>query len=257
MPSEDVKQFGDRIYNAVTRPEHIEPLTDERDLSIEEAYEIQHLVIDRLLDDSPGLIGYKLGLVSGAKQEQLGIDEPIFCPVPRRFVLDGAIDLDECLNPRVEAEIGLVLDGSLEPPVTATEVLANTGAVVPLVEVIESRFTGWRIPTAQDVIADITSCRGVVFGDRVRDIGDVDLAMESVTLTHNGELVETGVGADIMGNPAHGVAWLAERLSEQGASLDAGDVIMTGGITAAVDVEGGDVFSIKFNSLGSIDLVAK
>ena len=240
--NDDIATYADRIHHAVTELEHIQPLTDETDLTVDDAYDIQDQVIEQLLGDAGAIVGYKLGLVSGAKQEQLGIDEPIYCPVPEQFLLDDVLDLDTCLNPRLEAEIGLVLDSPLEPPVTATDVLTSTGAVVPVVEIIESRFEGWRIPTAEDVIADITSGRRVVVGDQLCDVRDVDLAMESVTLTHNGELVETGVGADIMGNPARGVAWLAERLSEDGATLGAGDLIMTGGITAAVDIEANGPF---------------
>lgn len=255
--TDNLQTFADRIHRAVTELEFIQPLTDETELSIEDAYDIQDRVIDQLLGESGSIVGYKLGLVSGAKQEQLGIDEPIYCAVPDQFLLDGVLDLDTCLNPRLEAEIGLVLEDSLEPPVTATDVLNSTGAVVPVVEIIESRYEGWRIPTAEDVIADITSGRRVVVGDRMRDVRDVDLAMESVTLTHNGELVETGVGADIMGNPARGVAWLADRLAEEGTTLGAGDLVMTGGITAAVDIERDDVFTVEFGSLGTMTIAAR
>ncbi len=252
-----LEEFADRVYHGFTERETIDPLTEEADFSVEDAYRIQDRVIERIVGEDGTVAGYKLGLVSGAKQEQLGIDEPIFCPVPSQLLLEGSrLDLDECIRPRVEAEIGLVLGEPLEPPTTPTDVIVKTERVVPLLEIIESRFTDWRIPTAQDVIADITSCRRVVLGERAIDIGDVDLAMESVTLSHNGDLVETGVGADIMGNPARGVAWLADRLVDRGERLDAGDLVMTGGITAAVDIEPGDVFTIKFGSLGTVELVA-
>ncbi len=253
-----LEEFADRVYRGFTDRETIDPLTEDAEFSVADAYRIQDRVIERIVGGDGSVAGYKLGLVSAAKQEQLGIDEPIFCPVPSELLLEGTrLDLDECIRPRVEAELGLVLGEPLEPPTTPTEVLVKTERVVPLLEIIESRFTDWRIPTAQDVIADITSCRRVALGERAIDVGGVDLAMESVTLSQNGELVETGVGADIMGNPARGVAWLADRLVERGARLGAGDLVMTGGITAAVDIKPGDVFTVRFGSLGTLDLVAE
>lgn len=258
MASTDIESHVDLLYRAFQEKELVDPLTESDDLSVEDAYAIQQGVIDRILGDDGNTAGYKLGLVSGAKQAQLGIDEPIFCPVPQDLLIEPPrLDLDDCIKPRLEAEIGLVLEDTLKPPVTSTEVIASTKRVVPVIEIIESRYKDWNIPTAEDVIADITSCRRVFLGDRVRDIGQVDLAMEGITLTHNGELVETGIGADIMGNPAAGVAWLAERLAQRGDQLSAGDLVMTGGITAAVDIEPGDIFNVQFGTLGSIDVVAE
>lgn len=249
-----VDAHAETVYDAFANKDPIEPLTEEDDLSVDDAYAIQSAVIDRILGDEDGVLGYKLGLVSGAKQEQLGIDEPIYCAVPEDFVLDGPIPASELIAPRVEAEIGLVLGADLEPPVTTTDVLANTARVVPVIEVLESRFEAWAIPSAQDVIADITSGCRVVVGERQLDVADVDLAMEGVAVWKNGELVETGLGADIMGHPAKGVPWLADRAADQGATLQAGDLVMTGGITAAVDIEPGDSVTVEFGSLGTVVL---
>ena len=258
MATANIESHVDLLYRAFDEKELVDPITDSDDLTVEDAYAIQEGVIDRILGADGETAGYKLGLVSGAKQAQLGIDEPIFCPVPQELLIEPPhLDLDDCIKPRLEAEIGLVLGETLEPPVTSAEVIAKTQRVVPVIEIIESRYKDWNIPTAEDVIADITSCRRVFLGNRALDVGDVDLAMEGITLTHNGELVETGIGADIMGNPAAGVSWLAERLAQRGDVLSAGDLLMTGGITAAVDIEPGDIFNVHFSTLGSIDVVAQ
>lgn len=251
------EQFAAKLQEAIETGTPIEPLTESEPFSIEEAYEIQSRMIDELEGDGR-IAGHKLGLVSEAKQEQLGIQEPIFGYVTEETVLESrTIPTDELIAPRLEAEIGLVLDRDVTAPTSTRDVLAATRAVVPVVEILESRFAGWSIPTAQDVIADNTSAGRVIVGETFNDVTDVDLAMESVVVSLNGEIEATGVGADIMGHPARAVSWLGNRLSDVDDQLEAGELVMTGGITAAIDIEPGDVFHVKFGSIGSLELRAE
>jgi len=245
------------LYEAYDTKEAIPPITEEAELTTEEAYEIQAKVVERIREDSAG-IGHKLGLVSEAKQDQLGIPEPIFGYISEENRLDGEpIPSSEMINPRLEAEIGFVLDEDVEAPVTTADVLAATGAVVPVVELIESRFQDWAIPTAQDVIADNTSTARLAIGEQFRDVRDVDLVHEGVTVSVDGEIEATGVGADIMGNPARSVAWLGNRLDDMGEHLEAGELVMSGGISAAIDTEPGEVYNVSFGTIGSIELRAE
>lgn len=252
MPESVIEEHAKRLSRAVIEKESISPISEQDELTVADAYRIQEAVIERIQGDADELLGYKLGLVSAAKQEQLGIDEPIYCAVPQSFELDGHIPASDLISPRVEAELGLVLGADLEPPIRTIDVLTNTAAVVPVLEILESRFEEWAIPTAQDVIADITSGCGVVLGERTRAVTDIDLAMEGVIVQKNGTIVETGLGADILGHPARGVPWLANRLADRDRGLGKGDLVMTGGITAAVDIEPGDVVSVEFSSLGAV-----
>lgn len=250
-------EFAEELHTAIESNTPIEPLTESEPFSIDEAYEIQSRLVDRIAGDG-GIAGHKLGLVSEAKQEQLGIQEPIFGYVADGTILEGrTIPTDELIAPRIEAEIGLILGRDVVPPVTTRDVLDATRAVVPVVEILESRFAGWSIPTAQDVIADNTSAGRVFVGETFRDVTDVDLAMESVVVSVNGEVEATGVGADIMGHPARAVSWLGNRLPDVDDGLEAGELVMTGGITAAIDIEPDDVYHVTFGTIGSIELRAE
>lgn len=258
LEEREIEAFADRLYEAYETKEPVAPLSDDADLSTEEAYAIQSAVFERLCPDREEIVGHKLGLVSEAKQEQLGIPEPIFCHVAPETVLENEpIRTEEMIAPRVEAEIGLLLDEDVPADATATDVLAATRAVVPVVEVLESRYRGWGIPSAQDVIADLTSAGKVIVGERLRDVTDVDLAMESVVVSVDGEVEATGVGADVQGHPARPVAWLAGRLADFDDELRAGELVMTGGINAAIDVEAGDVYEVRFGTVGSIEVRAE
>ena len=257
LSDDEIEAFAERLYGAYDDKEPIAPLSDDAELSTEDAYAIQRAVFERLCPDRDDVVGHKLGLVSEAKQEQLGIPEPIFCAVaPETILEDEPIPTDAMIAPRVEAEIGLLLGDDVPPGATATDVLSATRAVVPVIEVLESRYQGWGIPSAQDVVADLTSAGKVIVGETLRDVTDVDLAMESVVVSVNGEVEATGVGADISGHPARPVAWLAGQLAYFDDGLRAGELVMTGGINAAIDVEPGDVYTVRFGNIGTIEVRA-
>ncbi|MCO8243648.1 MULTISPECIES: fumarylacetoacetate hydrolase family protein [unclassified Haladaptatus] len=259
LSQDEIDTLATKLYDAYSTKEPIPPLTDEAEFSTADAYRIQFEVFDRLTEaDRENAVGHKLGLVSEAKQDQLGIPEPIFGYVAPETVLEGEpVPTDEMIAPRIEAEIGFIIDEDLTAPVSTTDVLTSTRAVVPVLEILESRYQGWSIPSAQDVIADLTSAGKVVVGESFKDVTDVDLRMESIVISVNGETQASGVGADIMGHPARAVAWLANRLDDLDDGLRAGELVMSGGITAAIDIEPGDVYSIEFANLGSVELRAE
>ena len=68
----------------------------------------------------------------------------------------------------------------------------------------------------------------------------------------NGEIVQLGAGAAVLGHPATAIAMLANMLSERGEILKAGTYILSGAITAAVSVKKGDNVTVKFQDLGSL-----
>lgn len=254
----DIADLADAVYEAYDTKTPIPPLTDDVEFTTEEAYAIQSRVFDMIRDDSSQMVGHKLGLVSEAKQEQLGIQEPIFAPIIEETLLEGEpIPTDEMISPRIEAEIGFIIGEDIPAPVRTTDVITSTQAIVPVVEILESRFQGWSIPTAQDVIADLTSAGKVVIGESFRNVTDVDLKMESVVVSVNGDVEAAGVGADIMGHPARAVSWLGNRLEDVDEGLQAGELVMSGGITAAIDIEPGDVYNVEFANIGSIELQAE
>ena len=258
LSDSQISEFAEKLYEAYDTKEPVEPLSDDAEFTTDEAYQIQARMVDMIKEDGGPVVGKKLGLVSEAKQEQLGIPEPIFGFVMEETVLDQEpIPTDDMIAPRLEAEIGLILGEDLEAPVSTQDVLAATEYVVPVVEILESRYAGWAIPSAQDVIADNTSTGHVYVGEDYTDVTDVDFQMEPVTVSVNGEIEATGVGADIAGHPARPVAWLGDRLEGLGHSLEAGELVMTGGINAAIDIEPGDVYNVRFGSIGSVELRAE
>jgi len=72
------------------------------------------------------------------------------------------------------------------------------------------------------------------------------------TLSKSGIIEESGVSAAIMGHPAAGVAWLANKLHAVGAKLERGQIVLAGSFTRPVSVAVGDVIQADYGPLGSI-----
>ena len=203
-------------------------------------------------------MGWKLGVTSRAKQVQVGVDSPIRGFLATEHALDHGEPLvcAEHVNPRCEPEVAFVMGADLSGAhATTTEVLAATAGVSAAIEVIDSRYTDYRF-TMPDVVADNSSAGRYVLGSPVPATG-IDLRLVGVVMQKNGEVVSTASGAASLGHPAAAVAWLVRSLAEHGEGLRAGDVVLSGGLTAAVPVSPGDVVVVTVDRLGSVELACR
>ena len=212
--------------------------------------------VQRVLRDAAGpLAGWKLGVTSRAKQVQVGVSSPIFGFLAGVNALDLGEPLDTAplIQPRCEPEIVFVLGRDLAGPhVTATDVLAATAGVAVGIEVLDSRYRDYSF-TMADVTADNTSAGRFVVGTPVPPAG-IDLRLVGVVLEHNGEVVATASGAASLGHPAAAVAWMVREMAADGEGLAAGEIVLSGGLTAAVPVGPGDVVVATIDRLGSVEL---
>jgi 2-keto-4-pentenoate hydratase len=253
--SDRLDAHAEALRQAAATGKPMPPLTDDDPgLSVEDAYAIQLANVQRAVSDGRAIIGHKVGLTSKAMQEMLGVGEPDFGVLTDDMLIaDGqTIDTDSLLQPRVEAEIALVLGRELRgPDVSEEEALAAVEYAVPALEIIDSRIADWRI-RLPDTIADNGSSARFVLGTRQTPVAGVDLRLVGMVFSRNGEMVDSGAGAAALGHPARCVAWLANKLAEFDTGLDAGHVIMPGALHRAVDATPGDTFEAEFALLGSV-----
>ena len=251
--------LADRLDLACSRHTAIGRLTiDHPDLSTDDAYAVQDEVVRRRIGRGERVVGAKLGLTARAKQVQMGVDQPVFGQLLSGGLHpDGApISLDQLIHPRVEPEIVFRIGERLTGPrVARADVLSATESVTCGLEIIDSRYADFSF-TAADVIADNTSAAYVVTSPDSRGVSDLDLALVGLMLEVDGELVSTAAGAATMGHPADAVAALANWLFERGQAIEAGWLIYSGGLTAAVPLAGGSCITATFASLGSISVTA-
>jgi len=201
---------------------------------LETAYAVQRELTALRLARGARRIGTKLGYTSQAMREQMRIDEPNHGPLlDSMLITDGRIPAT-LVQPRVEPEIAVVLGPDRRP-----------AAVHAALEVVDSVWCDYRF-TLELNTADGSSAAGVALGPPLPFDG---LDAVPVRLVRNGATVGVGTGAAAMGHPLRALEWLVATLGEDDDTLQPGDVVMTGGLTAAVPVEPGDMVEAVFGTV--------
>jgi len=195
--------------------------------------------------------GYKLGLTTPGAQAAMGVSAPIagrlagtdLVQSPARIsVRDGHLRI-------VEAELVFALGSDLDArmrPVTPQDVFAATRAFHAGIELCDARLFPDDDATLAQIVADNVYADKLVIGgqlavDALDDLDDIE-----VTLTRAGETAVVGSTAQVLGNPAVAVAWLANHLAAFDAKLSAGLMIASGSCTGMVEAPLGATIRVEF-----------
>lgn len=247
-------QAADRLWAAQATRITCAPV---RDLigTVDEAYAVQRHNLDRVVTEQGGrIIGRKIGLTSEAVQHQLGVDQPDYGSLFAHLTTQSGevVPLDGLLQPKVEAEVVLVLGADLDrSTVTEADVLAATDHLLPAIEVVDSRIADWDI-TLVDTVADNASCGRLVLGTEPVAPSAVDLVTLPMTMAIDGAVVSEGTGAACLGNPLTAARWVAETMVRLGTPLRAGDLVLTGALGPMSAVGAGSVVVAELGALGSV-----
>jgi 2-oxo-3-hexenedioate decarboxylase len=255
MGAWDVDRAATVLLEAETGRHDLEAITDEwSDLDLTTAYAVQDEVLRRKVADGERVIGVKLGLTSRAKQQRMNVSSPLTGWLTDAMVLpSGApVPQDELIHPRAEPEIAFVLGRDLAGPgVTAATAMEAVSRVYCGLEIIDSRYRDFRF-TLPDVVADNASSARFVLGSVGVSPDRLDLELEAVLLEVDGAVVDSATGAAVQGHPAEALALAANDLGSRGLRLEAGWIVLTGGMTDAVHVSPGSKVAAHFTSLGSV-----
>jgi 2-oxo-hept-3-ene-1,7-dioate hydratase len=236
-----------------TRKQATQLSTTYPGITIEDAYAISTIVHKRMVTAGRRLVGHKVGLTSKAMQRSSNIDEPDFGYLHDDMIIpDGAkLPHTNFCRPRIEVELAFVLGRQLMGPgVGLTDVLAATDYVVPALEIVDARVQDPR--KIFDTVADNGAAAGIVMGGRPVRPMDVDLRWVGGIMYKNSEIEETGLAAGVLGHPAMGVAWLANKLGSMGTPLEPGHIVLAGSFTRVVFAAKGDTVHGDFGPLGGI-----
>ncbi|MDV7241804.1 MULTISPECIES: 2-keto-4-pentenoate hydratase [Rhodococcus] len=254
----DVRNWASRLDEAATNLTTVLPLTTDGLADIATAYRVQDALVKCRRDRGERLVGGKLGLTSKAKQIAMGVDRPLYGMVTSGMLRSSGsrLSLKELIHPRVEPEIAFVLGEPLEgPDVTVADVLAATRYLCPALDVIDSRYEGFSFKHL-DAIADNASSAAFALGDDLVEPHG-DLALTGCVLEVDGQVVESATGAAVMGHPAAAVAFMANQLVSVGRRLEAGWVVLSGGLTAPVPLRSGSTIAATISGLGTVTLSAE
>ncbi|MGH3893606.1 MAG: 2-keto-4-pentenoate hydratase [Rhodococcus qingshengii] len=225
-------------------------------LTLPIAYEAQDIALAARIARGEIVTGIKLGLTSRAKQKQMNVDAPSVAWLTDAMALPAgdAVPRTQLIHPRAEPEIAFVMGRTLTGPgVTAAQALAAVDYVCSAIEIIDSRYSGFKF-TLEDAVADNNSSGVYVTGPIIRRPDELDLALEACLLEIDGQIVDTATGAAVQGHPAEALAFAANTLAERGHCIEAGWIVLTGGMTDAVAVDPGARVAAHFTSLGSITI---
>ncbi len=162
------------------------------------------------------------------------------------------IPAERVLQPHVEGEVAIVLARDLpNRDTTIVELMSAVDYVVPTIEVVASRITGWNISIV-DTIADNASSGAFVLGNRPVLLRDVDLRTCKMQLTIDGEVASEGVGEACLGHPLNAALWLARTMATRGTPMRTGDVIMSGALGRMAPIAAGQRSEVVIEGLGAV-----
>jgi 2-keto-4-pentenoate hydratase len=222
-------------------------------LSREEAYRVQLGLLARHVAAGERHAGWKVGLTSKAMQAQQKVHEPVLGfllasgerPSGTRFAFA------ELISPGFENELCLTVGRTLRGPgVTLEQAQAALAGMAPAFEIIEKR--GDFAADLNVSLADNAQQRAYVTGATVPVPAGFDLAAVALTLSVNGGPPDRATGAEVLGNPAASIAWLANKLAEMGLALEAGMKVMSGSFTRQYPLARGDRIEATFDPLGPV-----
>lgn len=226
------------------------------EIEIEDAYRIQEDFVSRRVAAGRQIKGYKVGLTSKPMQEMAGSTEPDFSAMTDDLFLpeDTPVPFSNFFAPIVEMEIAFVMKEALSGPgVLPVDVIRATDFVLPAIEIVDFRVQREPGFSIIDTVADLAACGAAVLGANPRRLDQIDIRRIRGVLSKNGEAVEEGEAAAVLGNPVTSVAWLANKLGEFGVVFEPGQVILTGSFVRAVPIEAGDNVECSFDQgLGSV-----
>lgn len=255
LSAQTITAIADELADATLHRGTVARITQRYpDATVEDSYAIQSVWRDRNLAQGRKLVGRKIGLTSRAMQHATGISEPDYGVIFDDTVHQNGVRLRyaDFSNVRVEVELAFVLGSSLKGPnCMMFDVLRATEYVTPALEILDSHIQ-LEGRTIVDTIADNAAYGATVLGDRQVGPEDIDLRWISALLYRNGVIEETGVAAGVLDHPASGVAWLANKLHQHDASLDAGDIILAGSFTRPVWISAGDAVRCDYGEMGTV-----
>ena len=235
---------------------------DHPDMTIDDAYAIQHAWMQLKLRNGRMVKGHKIGLTSKAMQRAVNIAEPDYGTLlDDMFYRDGAvIPSERFLQLKIEAELAFVLARPLSgPDCTLFDVLDATAYVTPALEILDARIQRIDPETKRtrnvfDTISDNAANAALVLGGRPFKpaLIDADMRRIGAIVSRNGEVEETGLAAGVLNHPGYGVAWLANRLHRFGVTLQPGQVILAGSFIRPIEVAKGDTIVADYGEFGTV-----
>ena len=255
LTASELQEIALQIRAAQLEVRQIEPFTSHiPGFDLPSAYAVAQLIHDVRVSDGAVPIGRKIGFTNADMWDIYGVREPIWAYVYDQTVTgftktDGTCSLGQFAEPPVGADL--------------PSLLASIDWVAHAFEIVQSHYPGWKFQAA-DTVADCSLHGTLLLGEPVpvdQLASDPVAALESfsMALSRNGEVLEVGRGANVLGNPLIALVHLISVLSKHSEfmPLQANEIVTTGTITSAKAVRPGESWQTKLQGIALPELAVE
>ncbi len=238
-----LSQFSSRFSN-FTRPD---------------AYSVQEAGIKFRLDRGEKIIGLKMGLTSEGKRKQMNLDSPLYGVLTDKMKIEneGTFHLKGSIHPKIEPEIAFFINKELKGKITRDDVLNACDYVAPALEILDSRYEGFKYFSMEDVIADNSSSSHFIIGPHLTDFKNLDMINLKMQMKVDGIVATEGISSDISGDPVISVIQLAELLALRDQSIKANTIVLAGAATLAIELKPNIEVSLEVSNLKAMRVKIK
>ena len=233
----------------------IEPLGKTfAELDLDDGYRIQRAGIGLRVARGEVIAGYKMGLTSKAKREQMGLAQSVYGVLTdaMRIPDGGEFRIARAIHPKVEPEIALVTSRELRGDIELDEAVGAIASVCAALEILDSRYRGFRYFSLADVVADNSSCSHFVLAKDARMPRGLDLARLKMRILVDGTLKAEAESSAVLGNPVESLVQLVALL--RGEKLPAGSLVLTGAAAGAEPLSAGQLVKLEVTALAPVSL---
>lgn len=218
-----------------------------------EAYEIQSKVAQLREQRGEKVIGYKVGCISPALRESMGIYHPVFGRLFDTEQWQSGVHLEPSgfAIPAIEGELAVHLSKDLPAEgLTEHPILDAINEVFVVIEMHNKVFRG--PPSAPELIANNAIHAGVVqCADKAATLPDSPGPL--AVIIDNQEVAQVA-GADLRSTIIDSLLWLAEELTNHDAALFAGQTVLCGTISGMHLIDPGTLVQVTTEDFGTVSM---
>jgi 2-keto-4-pentenoate hydratase len=256
----DIAAIGGEILAATDAARPIAPFSARgAELSLTDAYRVSHWLERARAKRGETSVGRKIGFTNRNIWGEYNVYAPNWGYVTTRSLRElsatPVLPLTAYAEPRIEPEIMFGLAHAPSPGMDELALMRCIAWVAHGYEIVQSVFPQWKF-TATDTTAANALHGALLVGARHYVAGDVEqwlekLASFEVALYRDGELIDRGSGANVLGSPVSALKHLVALLADDPVNppLQAGEIVSTGTLTRAFPVAPGETWTTKLDGI--------
>ena len=230
------------LNNARIKAAPVQQISQQiKEFSRAEAYAMQEKQFQTRQALGEKQVGWKMGLTSEAKRQQMNLDSPLYGFLTEKMQVQSGstFSLEGKIHPKIEPEVAFWIGQDLSGSPTREQVLKACRGVCASLEILDSRYEQFKYFSMEDVIADNSSSSDFILGPWREDFHNLDLTNLFMEMSADRKVSQKGISKDISGDPVISVIQLCQLLAERGQILKSGSIVLAGAATAAIELSPG------------------